>query len=713
VTGAAPETPTLRTTRVRLTGAAILIVFAVLLALDLPRLLPLQSAWFDAYQRLWPRMPDATPVTIVEIDDRSLSQLGRWPWPRTLLAQLMHTINAYGPAAIGVDIVMPEPDPLSPERALAHADVDAALLERIAALPSNDTELASAFRVAPTVVVMAGAPDVTAQPLRVAPIVVDDAHDDVDAVARARTGLMRYPAALSSLATLNDAARGWGLISVPDQQGIIRRLPLVADVNGTLAPALALEMWRVALHAPSLRLLTSDGTVRGVAVGGQGFATQADGSVRAYFSHHEPDRFVSAVDVLAGSVGMDRLGRSFVLIGVTALALGDYVWTPVERMPGVEVHAQLLENMNENAFLVRPSWAPIVEAAALLLVGALLIVLTPRWSVRYMAVFALACVALLLVSAWAAFRMDRLLFDAASPAVAFWLLFGMLVALELADTTRNRKALQWVLQREREESARVAGEMQAARRIQLDTLPRAERIRDSRVELAASMEPAQEVGGDLYDFYLLDDDRLFFMLGDVSGKGLSASIFMAVSKALCKSTMLRSTQADLGALLSQSNLEVERDNPGALFVTMFAGVLDLRSGALAYCNAGQENPWRVRPDRRGVARLTEGGGPPLCVLDDFDYRAARTQLQPGDVLCIVSDGVTEADNRVGELYGTARVEAVLAGVASAPAAVAAIRSDVKRFADGAEPADDMTVLSVRWRGPSRAGEGGSSSSGSA
>jgi adenylate cyclase len=221
------------------------------------------------------------------------------------------------------------------------------------------------------------------------------------------------------------------------------------------------------------------------------------------------------------------------------------------------------------------------------------------------------------------------------------------------------------------------------------------------------------VGGDLYDFYLLDDDRLFFMLGDVSGKGLSASIFMAVSKALCKSTMLRSTQADLGALLSQSNLEVERDNPGALFVTMFAGVLDLRSGALAYCNAGQENPWRVRPDRRGVARLTEGGGPPLCVLDDFDYRAARTQLQPGDVLCIVSDGVTEADNRVGELYGTARVEAVLAGVASAPAAVAAIRSDVKRFADGAEPADDMTVLSVRWRGPSLAGEGGSSSSGSA
>jgi adenylate cyclase len=699
VTGTSPENPTLRTARVRLVSAAILIALTVALALDLPRALPLQSAWFDTLQRLSPRMLYATPVTIVEIDERSLLQFGRWPWPRTLLARLMHTINAYGPAAIGVDIVMPEPDPLSPESALAYADIDAALRQRIAALPPNDTELANAFRAAPTVVVMAGAPDATKQPLRVAPIVVSDAHADVGAAVRARNGLMRYPAALSSLATLNDAARGWGLISVPDLQGMIRRIPLVADVNGTLAPGLALEMWRVALHAPVLRLRTSNGSVRAVAVGKQVFATEADGSVRPYFSEHEPDRFVSAVDVLAGRVGAARLGRTFVLVGVTALALGDYAWTPVAKMPGVEVHAQLLENMSENAFLVRARWAPFVEASTLLLLGALLIGLTPSWSVRYMAIFAIACVALLLASTYAMFRMDRLLFDAATPAVAFWLLFGMLVALELADATRNRKALRRVLQREREESARVAGELQAARRIQLDTLPRAEKLRDPRIEIAASMEPAQEVGGDLYDFYLLDENRLFFMLGDVSGKGLSASIFMAVSKALCKSTMLRSTDADLGALLSQANLEVARDNPGALFVTVFAGVLDLRSGQLDYCNAGQENPWRVRPGGDEVARLTEGGGPPLCVVDDFDYRAARTQLQPGDLLCIVSDGVTEANNRTGALYGTARVDAVLANIDSAPGAVAAIGGDVKAFADGAEAADDMTVLAVRWRGP--------------
>ena len=117
------------------------------------------------------------------------------------------------------------------------------------------------------------------------------------------------------------------------------------------------------------------------------------------------------------------------------------------------------------------------------------------------------------------------------------------------------KALQEVLQRQREESARVAGEMQAAQRIQLDTLPRPESIQDPRVELAAAMEPALEVGGDLYDFYRLDERRLFVLLGDVSGKGLPASIFMAVSKALCKSTVLRADMADVGKLVAERATE--------------------------------------------------------------------------------------------------------------------------------------------------------------
>ena len=691
------ETPAPRIARLRFVGAFVLLAFALAIGLDWPRELPLQDAFFDALQRRSPRIVDTTPVTIVEIDEKSIAELGPWPWPRTTLAQLVHTINAYGPAAIGVDIVMPEPDPFSPERALAHVDADLALLERIAALPSNDAELATAFRVAPVVVVLAGAPGRLDQPMRVPPMLVRDANGRADDAQNAISNLTHYPGALSSLAALNDAASGWGLIMALDPQGVVRRVPLIANVNDTLAPAFALEMWRVALGAPAVRVNTSNGNVNSVTVGDRTFATAHDGTVRIHFSRREADRAVSAVDVLKGVVTAERLKRSFVLIGATALALGDNVWTPIaQKMPGVELHAQLLENMNDNAFLVRPAWAPLAEAGALLLLGALLVLVTPRSAVRSASLSAISCAFLLLAVAYATFRTQRLLFDAASPAVALLALFGVLLAMTLADATRNRKALQEVVQRQREESARVAGELRAAQRIQLDTLPRADSVQDDRVELAASMEPALEVGGDLYDFYKLDDRRLFFMLGDVSGKGLPASIFMAVSKALCKSTMLRGSDVDLGHLIEQTNMEISRDNPAALFVTVFAGVLDLDSGALAYCNAGHENPWLVSASSGSVRRLTEGGGPPLCVIDEFDYGRAQTMLAAGDMLCIVSDGITEAHDVRDQLYGTDRVERVIAKAGSAAATVTALRTDVKAFANGAEQADDMTVLALRW-----------------
>ena len=673
----------------------MLIVFIVALALDVARVSPLSRAWFDLCERLSPRSVTETPVAIVTIDDASLAALGRWPWPRSLLADLVRKIAQSSPGAIGLDIVMPEPDPLSPARALGRLDVDAALRERIAALPSNDAILAAALKATPSVLAIVGAIAPTAQPLRATPILVAGSGDDGD--ARALSNVTDYPGALSSIAQLTDAAHGFGLISAEDTQGIVRNIPLLASVNGTLVPGLAVEMWRVALGARVVRVTIDGGTVTAVRVGGDAFRAEPDGSARPWFSTHRPQRFVSAIDVLRGRIPPERLHRSFVLVGPTALALGDYVWTPVEKMPGVEVHAQMLENMSAQSFLVRPRAAPLVEAFALLVAGVLLIALMPRGSVRVGALIAAACIAAMIGLGYAAFRGERWLLDAATPAVMLALLFATLLGLQLADATRHRKVLQQVLQREREEAARVAGELQAARRIQLDTLPRTADVGDPRVELAAFMEPALEVGGDLYDFYRLDEDRLFFMLGDVSGKGLSASIFMAVSKALCKSTMLRERDADLGALLSRANAEVERDNPAAFFVTVFAAVLDLRHGVLDYCNAGHENPWRREAANGAIARLADGGGPPLCVVDDFGYRAARVQLAPGDVVCVVSDGVTEAKDPSGAMYGAPRVERALAHVASAREAIGEIRSGVQAFVDGAAAYDDMTVLAVQWR----------------
>jgi len=688
--------------RIGLVGVALSVAFATLTWLQPAWSDRLQAALFDAYQSLAPRQVSVLPVTVVEIDQKSLTAIGQWPWPRTQLARLVNTVNRAEAAAIGLNVVMPEADALSPERLLSESAVqDRSVVAALRSLLSNDAALASALAGAPSVLAFVGTDDATRTPLRVSPITVQAKRTGGDAGELAIT---RHAGALTSIEELNSQASGWGLISVDPTRGIFRRIPLVASVQGTLVPALAVEMLRVAYHAPVIRLTASGRSLTGLRVGPTRVATEKDGAVRVYYSKHRADRFVSAVDVLEERVDPALLRHQLVLIGPTAFGLQELQDTPIgERMSGSEIQAQLLENLLDGTLLRRPPWAPAGEAMLVLLCG-----LALTWAMRRLhplsaALLMLVLVALPVLAAFGAFRSERMLFDAATPGLYLLLISGILLVLALAESTRQRRSLEGVVQAQRERSARIAGELEAAQRIQTASMPHPDLLRgDPRAELSASLTPAREVGGDLYDFFMLDRDRLFLLIGDVAGKGLSASIFMAVSKALYKGLMIRSPGADIGDIMRAANAEVSRDNAEMLFVTVFAAILDLRSGELAYCNAGHENPYRMRPASAQPERIADGDGPPLCAMDDFGYRSARLRLGPGDLLCFLTDGVAEAQNPAGELYGHARAERVIGDLfrdgASAQALVTALQADVLAFADGAEPHDDLTILALRWNG---------------
>jgi serine phosphatase RsbU (regulator of sigma subunit) len=181
--------------------------------------------------------------------------------------------------------------------------------------------------------------------------------------------------------------------------------------------------------------------------------------------------------------------------------------------------------------------------------------------------------------------------------------------------------------------------------------------------------------------------------------------------------MLRAPEADIGDVMSSANAEVSRDNPEMLFVTAFAGILDLESGDLAYCNAGHDNPYLLHPADTTIRRITDGDGPPFCAVDDFAYHGARHRMRAGEQLCLISDGVTEAREPSGAMYGDERVQALLQGLApralDARALVEAVRADVESFVAGAEPADDITVLVLRWNGGGVSREAGAPRSGDA
>ena len=245
------------------------------------------------------------------------------------------------------------------------------------------------------------------------------------------------------------------------------------------------------------------------------------------------------------------------------------------------------------------------------------------------------------------------------------------------------------------------GEVDAARGIQMGLLPdpRETLGNDRRFKLAALLEPARTVGGDFYDCFMLDDRRVFFLVADVSGKGLPASLFMASVKSQIKSAAL-SVQGSVGGILAHAQDDIARENPESLFVTAFAAVLDAETGELELANAGHE-PAYARVPRGTAERLDAPGGPPLCVMEMYSYPTSKRKLVKGEWLCVITDGATEAQNAAREFFGSERLRTSLGWVgedAHPHEIVRRVRDDVHRFAGDAEPADDLTLLAIRWNG---------------
>jgi serine phosphatase RsbU (regulator of sigma subunit) len=219
----------------------------------------------------------------------------------------------------------------------------------------------------------------------------------------------------------------------------------------------------------------------------------------------------------------------------------------------------------------------------------------------------------------------------------------------------------------------------------------------AHLEFHAMLEPALEVGGDLYDAFMLDEDHFFFLVGDVSGKGVPASLFMALSKTLCKS-LARREHVPLDALLRLVNEEISRENPASLFVSAIVGIINVRTGEMQLCSAGHDAPILLRASEPPRS-LNGAGGPPLCVDEGFPYTTDRLQLQSNDMLIMVTDGITEAQDARQNFYGLARVLGYFSTVErrqlTAMAACAGLYADVKSFTAGAAPSDDITIMAIR------------------
>ena len=269
-------------------------------------------------------------------------------------------------------------------------------------------------------------------------------------------------------------------------------------------------------------------------------------------------------------------------------------------------------------------------------------------------------------------------------AIGFALLMSMIAFMERQNE----------LKKERD---RLQSELEVATVIQHSLLPELTAAYPGRAEVAVrgSMQPAKEVGGDFYDVFFLDKDRLAFVIGDVSGKGIPAALFMANSK-ITLQNCIRDIPA-LGEAVATANNALCARNEADMFITLWVGVLDLQSGEITYVNAGHNPPVTVLSGE--VSYLTKKSGLVLAGMDGVPYKEHTLTLQKGDTVFLYTDGVTEAENAANELYGEDRLLTCFEQIKnSAPEEVIeTIKQSVEIFVNGADQFDDMTMLCFKWK----------------
>jgi len=271
------------------------------------------------------------------------------------------------------------------------------------------------------------------------------------------------------------------------------------------------------------------------------------------------------------------------------------------------------------------------------------------------------------------------------------------------EITINKTLEEIILQRnsmkEHDQLVSIRHDLNVAREIQLGILPKVfpPFPNHKEFDLFASMTAAKEVGGDFYDFFMINNDQLGFVIGDVSGKGIPAAIFMAVSRTLIRATGLKGMAP--GECMRYVNNLLCNESVSSMFVTVFYGIINFRTGVLEYANAGHNPPYLLR-NNNSIEKLESTGDIILGCFEDIQFSTRKAQLNQGDGVLLYTDGVTEAFNRSEEEYGEERLENLLVQILpqTTETIVNEIVVDVNRFADGAPQSDDITLLALKFFG---------------
>jgi adenylate cyclase len=424
----------------RLACLALLVAFAALRVLDPAPVEELRVRTFDTFQRFDPRTKAARPVTIVDIDDKSMEKLGQWPWPRTRIADLVTELTRLGAVVIAFDAVFSEPDRLNPNIAAdTFRNLDEVTRERLRALPSNDRIFADAIRASRVVLGESGLPEEIAALDKTLPVTGLAMMGE-----EPQPFMLDFPGLLRNVPELEHAAAGRGLFTIrPERDGIVRRVPMIMQAQGQTMPSLSFEMLRVATGSGTILIKAEKAGIKSVGIRGLQIPTDNNGQFWVHYARNDASIYVPAINVLEKNVAPDMIAGKLVLIGTSAVGLNDIKTTPVSgAMPGVEIHAQVLESALTGAVITQPIYGIAIEFTAALLFGLLVIAFAPAFGpvtlVGLGAVFATALVG----TSWYFYTQHRLLIDFTYPLMSTTAIYLTLIFSSFVREQAQRKQIR-------------------------------------------------------------------------------------------------------------------------------------------------------------------------------------------------------------------------------------------------------------------------------
>ena len=602
---------------------------------------------FDLYQKVFPLNKQTSDVIIIDIDEKSLGKFGQFPWNRSIFAKIVENVSATNPKAIGFDIFFTEKDKQSPDEIINAYNLIPTDVAQLQNIKGPDEIFREQLEKSKSVIAVLGS-NVSS-------------HGTYDRSAKAKflskggdpkEFTYSFPYSIGSLEKLEKSAKGLGSISFLDQMdGIIRSLPLIVRFDNKLYPTMGLEMVRVGSKQKNLYVEMNEVGITRISSRPHKIYSDPNGIIWIRYKNSLKSQYISASAVFDGKFDESIFEKKYVLIGASAQGLFDLVKNPLGvTIPGVEVHANIIENILDQSYLIRNPNTYVFELLFSIIVALVTFIFSQKIKPKYSLSIFFGSLATVILIGFSVFLFRSELVDISYPI--FMLTITFLTGLYFRFIEENRIAIA-NLQKE----AKLLKERELAGEVQKSLFPDISRFENF---IYATNVPARDVSGDYFDVVKVGKNEYFFTLADVSGKGIKAGMYMAKASSIFRT--LSNLSYPLEKIVFGVNNELVEAKFKGMFVTAVFGKFNVETNDITFVNAGHESIMVF--DRNKNFEFIKSEMPPIGIIKYFAESMVKSKTinLKEKTFVVYTDGVTEGYLKNGQELGAEGVQRIVTGL---------------------------------------------------